>query len=39
MRIGFIGAGKMGFAILSGIKDKLFKKEDISVYELSAYNV
>ncbi len=35
MRIGFVGAGKMGFAILSGIKDKLFKKEDISVYEVN----
>lgn len=35
MRIGFIGCGKMGGAILRGIKGKIFKTEDISVYELN----
>ena len=35
MRIGFIGCGKMGGSILSKIKGKLFKVEDISVFELN----
>ena len=35
MRIGFIGCGKMGGAILRGILGKVFLKEDISVYELN----
>ncbi len=35
MKIGFIGCGKMGGSILSKIKDKIFKVEDISVYELN----
>ena len=35
MRIGFIGCGKMGGAILRGILGKVFIKEDISVYELN----
>ncbi|MBO7214363.1 MAG: pyrroline-5-carboxylate reductase [Clostridia bacterium] len=35
MRIGFIGCGKMGGAILRGINGKVVDKEDISVYELN----
>ena len=35
MRIGFVGCGKMGGSILSKIKGKLFKVEDICVYELN----
>ena len=35
MKIGFIGCGKMGGSILSKIKEKVFKVEDILVYELS----
>ena len=35
MRIGFIGSGKMGSAIIRGIENKVFSKEDISVYELN----
>ena len=36
MRIGFIGCGKMGGAILRGINGKVVNKEDISVYELNS---
>ncbi len=35
MRIGFIGSGKMGSAILRGISGKVFSKEEISVYEIN----
>ncbi len=35
MKIGFIGCGKMGGAILKGVKDKLFKTSDIAVFELN----
>ena len=35
MKIGFIGCGKMGGSILSKIKNKVFKLEDIFVYELN----
>ena len=34
MRIGFFGAGKMGEAILSGLLNKGFNKEDIYVSEI-----
>lgn len=35
MKIGFIGCGKMGGAILKGVKDKVFSPEEIFVYELN----
>ena len=35
MKIGFIGCGKMGGAILKGVKDKVFALSDIAVYELN----
>ncbi len=35
MKIGFIGCGKMGGSILSKIKNKVFKIDDIFVYELN----
>ena len=35
MKIGFIGAGKMGSSILNGVEGKLFDKKDIFVYEIN----
>lgn len=35
MKIGFIGCGKMGGAILKGVKDRVFNTLDIAVFELN----
>ncbi len=35
MKIGFIGCGKMGGAILKGVKGKVFNPLDIAVYEVN----
>ncbi len=35
MKFGIIGCGKMGSAILQGVENNIFKKEDISIFDVS----